>query len=205
MTIEDKFLARINKNGPIHPYKPELGPCWLWTGSLGPARRPIMKWQGKSIVPARVALMLKTGRFPKDLCALHTCDNGMCVSPEHLYWGTRADNGRDMAERKRVVWDKGIWGQRGELAQNHRWTNADVIEMRRLHWEVGESYSEIGRMFHTNCACVYYICTGKKWGHLKDGLPNPQQKTVHTTTQSEMMLCIAVLSNLRNTLLRCVS
>jgi len=205
MTIEDKFLARINKNGPIPKNKPELGPCWLWTGSIGPAGRPVMKWKGKSVVAARVALMLQTGRFPKDLCALHHCDNGSCVCPTHLYWGTKADNGRDMAERKRVVWDNGIFGQRGEAAYNHRLTNANVIEIRRLHWEQGESLADIGRQFGMKSGQISRICHGVRWGHLKDGLPNPQQKTVHTTTHSEMMLCIAVLSNLRNTLLRCVS
>jgi hypothetical protein len=196
MTIAEKFMDRVF-------ILTEDKGCWLWVGSLSRNGRPAMKWQGESVVPARVSLTLYTGRNPRDLCALHTCDNEVCVRPEHLYWGTRADNGRDMSKRNRVVWDKGIFGQKGELAYNHRWTNTDVIEMRRLHWQVGESYAEIGRRFHTNSACVYYICTGKKWGHLKDGLPNPQGQPVRTTTQSELLLCIAVLSNQRNVLLRC--
>lgn len=31
----------------------------------------------------------------------HTCDNARCIEPTHLLPGTRADNNRDMAERRR--------------------------------------------------------------------------------------------------------
>jgi hypothetical protein len=29
--------------------------------------------------------------------SLHSCHNGLCVSPHHLRWGTQAENMRDMA------------------------------------------------------------------------------------------------------------
>jgi hypothetical protein len=198
MTIEEKFMDRvfIMTDGPG---------CWLWMGSIGPTGRPVIKWQGRTIIAARVSLMLATGKLPKDLCALHTCDNGGCVRPDHLYWGTKADNGRDMSARKRVVYDKGFIGRQGEENYGARFTNADIIEMRRLHWQQGESYADIGRQFHVNSGRVHDICNGKRWGHVKEGLPHPQRQAAPPTPKSQMLLCIAVLSSLRNTLLRSAS
>ncbi len=195
-TLEQKFMERIF----VLTY--DKG-CWLWVGSIGRDQRPNMKWQGRSVVPARVALILTTGRDPKDLCALHDCDNEICVNPRHLYWGTKADNGRDMSVRKRVVWDRGIFGQKGEAAYHHRFTEADVIEMRRLHWQEGESLSFIGRRFNAPTGNVHRIVHGDRWGHIKTGLPTTEQASRTTTTHVEMLRCIAMISILRTTLLRC--
>jgi hypothetical protein len=31
-TLEERFWERVNKNGPLPAHRPDLGPCWLWTG-----------------------------------------------------------------------------------------------------------------------------------------------------------------------------
>src|SRR5437870_1060081 len=28
----DRFWEKVDKNGPAPPHRPEIGPCWLWTG-----------------------------------------------------------------------------------------------------------------------------------------------------------------------------
>ena len=30
LTPEQRFWAKVNKNGPVPAAKPELGPCWAW-------------------------------------------------------------------------------------------------------------------------------------------------------------------------------
>jgi hypothetical protein len=49
------------------------------------------------ILASHVAWMLYhgRGRIPGRLQCLHTCNNGWCVNPAHLYLGTAKDNARD--------------------------------------------------------------------------------------------------------------
>jgi len=32
-TFLKRFWSKVDKNGPIPQHKPELGPCWVWTGA----------------------------------------------------------------------------------------------------------------------------------------------------------------------------
>ena len=34
LTPEDRFWAKVDKNGPLPEGKPELGPCWVWRAAL---------------------------------------------------------------------------------------------------------------------------------------------------------------------------
>ena len=41
------------------------------------------------------------GVIPQGLVIRHTCDNKLCINPEHLILGTHADNVEDRVKRKR--------------------------------------------------------------------------------------------------------
>ena len=200
MTIEEKFMERVF-------VVTEGSGCWLWTGNLSASGRPVIRFPGESRkrYAAPVALELFKEPAPPLRFALHTCHNALCVNPNHLYWGTKKQNAKDMIDAGRHRWNNATIGAKGMSCPASRFTDTDIIEMRRLHWQEGESYAAIGRQFHVNSGRVHNICTGKRWGHLKDGLPNPQQQSAQTTTRSKIFQCIAVLSILRNTLLRSVS
>src|SRR5690606_24447229 len=49
----------------------------------------------------------------KEGLVLHTCDNGWCVNPEHLYLGTQRQNVIDMIERSPGVREKMSLSQTG--------------------------------------------------------------------------------------------
>jgi hypothetical protein len=55
----------------------------------------------------RVAWEIYCGEIPNNLHVLHTCDNPLCVKPDHLWLGTQADNMRDKAlkGRQRPGWE----------------------------------------------------------------------------------------------------
>src|SRR5690348_13985474 len=97
--IEQRFWAKVNKDGPPPAHCPELGPCWLWTastagkgyGQFGLGRR------GAGIAMAhRFSWELHNGAIPEGLAVLHKCDTPLCVRPDHLRIGTMGDNNRDM-------------------------------------------------------------------------------------------------------------
>lgn len=79
-SIEERFWAKVDKNGPIS----KLGtPCWLWTGMLSPKgygqfKSPI------SIMAHRNAYTFVKGAVPAGLEIDHLCSNRACVNPAHL-------------------------------------------------------------------------------------------------------------------------
>jgi HNH endonuclease len=77
--------------------------CWVWNSEtdangygffwIEVLRRPVRA--------TRLAYTLAVGPVPDGLCVCHTCDNPICVRPDHLWLGTQADNLRDMVRKGR--------------------------------------------------------------------------------------------------------
>ena len=97
--LAQRFWAKVNKNGPT--VRPELGPCWLWTGALKEGRYGAFNVGGRIDRAHRFAFFLEYGRWPMP-CCLHKCDFTICVRFAHLYEGTQEDNVRDCWERGRA-------------------------------------------------------------------------------------------------------
>ena len=95
------------------------------------------------------------------LMVRHTCDNPICVNPDHLLLGTNQDNMDDMVKRGR--------SRRGEKQPQVKITEAQAIEILGLLSE-GVRQSEISRIFNIEQSAVSNLKTGKNWGHL----PRPQ-------------------------------
>lgn len=77
------------------------GDCWIWTGPKN--GNAYGYWSGEGIrgLAHRVSLNAVSPCPSPGLLACHSCDNPPCVNPAHLYWGTNADNTRDMIIRGR--------------------------------------------------------------------------------------------------------
>lgn len=83
------FMARVNKDGPIPAVRPDLGPCWLWTGKVNRLGYGNF-WQGngKNLEAHRFLF----GPVPEGLELDHLCMVPNCVRPSHLEAVTHQEN-----------------------------------------------------------------------------------------------------------------
>jgi len=84
-------------------YVDRSGDCWLWRGPTN--AKGYGWWSGERVdgrrgLAHRLSLTAAVGCPDESLFACHHCDTPACVNPSHLYWGTRKDNARDLAERR---------------------------------------------------------------------------------------------------------
>ena len=100
---EVDFWSFVNRNGPIPVHVPEIGPCWLWTGTPDDHGYGRFCLNGRQVGAHRVSWILTNGLIPEGQHVLHHCDNPPCVRPEHLWLGTALDNAHDRQAKGRGV------------------------------------------------------------------------------------------------------
>lgn len=92
ISIEERLWSRVDKNGPVPTHRPELGPCWNWTGAIQSNGYGKIGLNGKTPYSHRVAFELSNGPVPDGLELDHLCRNHSCARPSHLEAVTHAEN-----------------------------------------------------------------------------------------------------------------
>ena len=110
---------------------------------------------------------LQPGISKDSLVVRHRCDRPQCVNPLHLEKGSFADNTRDCIDRGRFS----PCDKKGEKNGNSRLKEDDVVNIRNLYNRGGMKQDAIGKMYGIRQAAVSAIILGKKWKHIKEGLP----------------------------------
>lgn len=57
----------------------------------------------RTLRPHRLSFMIHKGEIPSGMDVLHSCDNRLCVNPDHLSAGTHHQNMSEMATKKRSI------------------------------------------------------------------------------------------------------
>lgn len=84
--------------------------CWLWLGSIKNSGYGqfgmVSRTTGKpTMVSAhRASYQIIIEDIPPNVVIRHSCDNKLCVNPDHLLCGTQQDNIDDMHARGRNYW-----------------------------------------------------------------------------------------------------
>lgn len=90
--ILDRFYTRVDKTDS----------CWLWTGGRCGKSGSYGAFSSNRMAH-RVSYEIFNGKIPDGMVVMHTCDNGLCVNPNHLSVGTQAENISDMCTKGRHV------------------------------------------------------------------------------------------------------
>lgn len=115
--------------------------CWIWIASKRggkSSKNPRNAnrvdyggfwWAGKMHKANRIAYQMFVGSIPEGMFVCHSCDNGMCVNPKHLFLDTHAGNMQDMVQKIRQV--------RGNRVNNqfkfNELTEVDVRKIMRAY------------------------------------------------------------------------
>jgi len=129
--------------------------CWYWLGSTNGTYGHIMI-NGKIGTAHRASYSIYKGD-PKEFHVLHSCDNTLCVNPDHLFLGTHAENMKDRDDKGRVG--------RGERHGHSKLTSAQVIAIRdaALH---GLTHLSIANYFKMKRESIRDIVKRKNWSWL---------------------------------------
>ena len=121
--------------------------CWQWQGARTTCGYPVISRNGNTNIRAhRYVFEQEKGQIPEGHVIRHTCDNPLCVNPEHLISGTPADNVRDMDERDR----------------RYRKITAEVVSNVLELWSLGKKKIEISKLLGLDARRVGDIVSGKR-------------------------------------------
>ena len=124
--------------------------CWFWIGGKGKNGYGSF-WDKKTKSAHRFSWELHNGLITNDLCVLHTCDNPLCVNPNHLFLGTRLDNMRDRDTKQRQA--------RGENNGRHKLLESDIKLIRNSNLSI----SKLAKQFSVSKFTINAVKQKKYW------------------------------------------
>jgi hypothetical protein len=129
------------KPKPFESYVEKTDGCWLWKGARHGNGYGSFRYNGKIRRAHHVAFEIHKGPLPKlgnrssDLVVMHSCDNNMCVNPDHLSIGTKRKNTKDAMARS----GGSQWA--AERKSRHKFSRELAFELR----QEGLGFKSIGR------------------------------------------------------------
>ncbi|MEI9569483.1 HNH endonuclease signature motif containing protein [Atlantibacter hermannii] len=144
-SLEDRLLAGFKK----------VGECWVWNKSVASSGYGQIRLNYKNLRANRASYMVFKGEIPDGMVVRHTCDNKLCINPDHLILGSCKDNSQDMVERNRQA--KGTRNGRCKLSE----TKVQEIKDSTL------SCGQLAKKFGISRGHAHRIKSGLAWAFIK--------------------------------------
>jgi hypothetical protein len=152
----NRFWTKVDQSGGIDA-------CWNWTASGAAGYGRLKDRDGKGLVLAhRVAYEETYGPVPEGLVIMHSCDNPLCVNPNHLYAGTQSENMQDCASKGRIF-IKDQLGEKNSLAR----LTADKAREIRARWEQEDiTMQDLADSYQVSRGAINNVVHNHTWKHV---------------------------------------
>lgn len=183
----ERFWSKVDKNGPVPPHRPDLGPCWLWKGSMFSNGYGAFWLAGQNRKANRVSYVLTHGSIADDVHALHHCDVSACVNPEHIYAGDHQQNMDDKVARGRQAkgdshyartrpellarGDRHVSRTHPEIARARSKVTAASVPLIRSQGAAGVPIRQIARELNMPRNAVRQVLRGETWSDIATETP----------------------------------
>lgn len=151
-------------------YIDEKTNCWIWTaGRLRNAKtklydRAAFTVKKTKLAAARWSYQHYKGYIKKGMLICHSCDNPLCVNPDHLFQGTHLDNMRDLYNKK--------LHKHGESHGMAKLSEKTVLKI----YNDSLSNIETSKKYGVPLSTIWNIRNGKTWSHITGHDKKPWNK-----------------------------
>ena len=126
------------------------GDCWIWQKSKNRLNYGITSFKGKNTKSHILSLEAKYKRFMKPgEVVRHLCDNNPCSRPDHLVFGSRKENQRDI-----------------QLYGNSKRSKVTPDIVRLIRVDTNASCSHLAEKYGISRSCVNRIRSGATWSYV---------------------------------------
>lgn len=150
-----------------HVQKARPDDCWFWlkTCIIRDGKKvPIFnfrndggQYHGYMAYASRVAYLFENGSIPNNKIVCHTCDNPMCMNPNHMWLGTNEENTEDRNQKDRQA--------KGSSQGSAKLTEEQILEIRQAY-SLGETQQSIANRYKIDQRHVSRIVRKESWKHI---------------------------------------